>query len=404
MTRTGCGYRIYLNSMKNTSILYTNAKLIGADRRIENGWLLSVGGLINGYGEGLPPDPISTGAERKIDCQRQSLMPGFIDLHTHGAVGVDLVGATREQIQEVSRFFASRGVSAFLATTWAASPGEILATLESVRAVMGSEDGAEILGVHLEGPFINPIKAGAQSPREIRAARPEEVLPYLDSGIVRMVTLAPEIEENRWLFAECEKRGVTVAVGHSDATYEQMQAAAGLGLSHVTHCYNAMRGFNHREPGVLGAALDLRGLSCEIILDKVHAHPAAVRLLLAAKSRDKVVLVTDSISGTGMPPGVFHLEGKKVTYTDEDARLADGTLAGSVLTMDRALRNLVEVSGEPLEQVWMCASRNAAGVIGLDASMGQLKVGTRADLVLLNPDLEVTLTTIRGRIVFEHAQ
>jgi N-acetylglucosamine-6-phosphate deacetylase len=174
-----------------------------------------------------------------------------------------------------------------------------------------------------------------------------------------------------------------------------------MGLKHVTHCFNAMRAFNHREPGVVGAALDTQTLSCEIILDKVHVHPVAVRMLLAAKSRDKVVLVTDSISGTGMPEGVFNLQGKRVKYTSVDARLADGTLAGSVLTMDRALKNLGEVSGSTIEEVWMCSSHNAAKVIGLDSKKGKLRNGMDADLVVLNTDLDVMLTMVRGKIVFE---
>ena len=359
--------------MTVNTVLFKNVRIIGSDSLLTKGWLFIRDDRILSFGRGLPPQNIQLQADKIISAGGQLLMPGFIDLHTHGAAGVDFIEATVGDLQRVSQFYASHGVTGFLATTWSASPDVIQRTLENVRAVMGHEKGSALLGIHLEGPFINPARAGAQSPREIRAAQQEEVLPYLDSGLVKVISLAPEIQENQWLICACQERGITTAAAHSDATYDEMRIAVELGLQHVTHCFNAMRSFNHREPGVMGAALEMEELSCEIIADKVHVHPAAIRLLLRAKQRNKVVLVTDSIAGTGTPDGIVEIQDKKIRYTKQDARLLDGTLAGSVLTMDGALRNLVEISGEPVEKVWMCSSRNAAMVIRLDPSKGVIQ-------------------------------
>jgi N-acetylglucosamine-6-phosphate deacetylase len=253
----------------------------------------------------------------------------------------------------------------------------------------------------LEGPFINPTRAGAQSPKEIRPAVESEVLSYLDSGLIRLVSLAPEITENQWLIKECAARGITVSAGHTDATYTEMQTAVSLGVRQITHTFNGMRGFNHREPGALGAALELKELTCELIADKIHVHPAAIRLLVSAKGLEKVILVTDSLSGTGMPDGTFMMQGQRVRYANGEARLQDGTLAGSLLTMDHALKNLVEVTSIPVEKCWVCSSKNAAVSIGFNQKKGALRTGMDCDLVLLDSNLQVEKTIVQGNIVFD---
>ncbi len=387
--------------MKENRILFTDASVIAPEGVLTRGWLLTKGRTIAEHGEGAPPQGIRTIANQEFHLEGHYLLPGFIDLHTHGAAGVDLMTANVEDFQLASNFYASHGVTGFLATTWSASADVIRQTLQTAQEVMGREDGAALLGIHLEGPFINPVRAGAQSPQHIRPARPEEVLPYLDSGLVKLVSLAPEIEQNQWLIQACMERGIVVSAGHSDATYADMRKAVSAGVRHITHCFNGMRAFNQREPGVVGAALELDDFSCEVIADKVHVHPAALRLLLRLKPRDKVVLVTDSIAGTGMPEGIINIQGRKFRFTENEVRLLDGTLAGSVLTMDAALRNLIEISAKPLEETFACASTNPARVIGIDGQTGSINTGLDADLVLLNDDLQVQMTVVRGEIVYE---
>lgn len=387
--------------MKSNTILLNHVRLIGTRHPVDDGWLLITGKRISAFGIGVPPIDIQQTSNRIVECSQYRLLPGFIDLHTHGAAGVDFIGASPDGLQQVSQFLAGHGVTGFLVTTWSASRQEIINTIDAVRNVTGKEKGALILGIHLEGPFINPTRAGAQSPKDIRPAEESEVMQYLDSGLIRQITLAPEIDENRWLISECARRGIRVSAGHTDATYSDMHTAVGLGVSQVTHTFNGMRGFTHREPGAVGAALEMPELSCELIADKIHVHPASIRLLIKAKGLQKVILVTDSTSGAGMPDGAFYIQGQKVIYARGEARLKDGTLAGSLLTMDIALQNLVEVTGIPIEDCWICSSKNAAAAIGLERTKGAIRAGMHADLVLLDSNMQVCKTIVQGKMLFE---
>ncbi len=387
--------------MKSDSILLDCAQLIGTRHPEDDGWLLISGKRISAYGFGTPPPEIQEISHQIVDCSHYLLLPGFIDVHTHGAAGVDFIGSNSDGLQHVSQFLASHGVTGFLVTTWSASRQEIINTINTVKSIIGKEKGAAILGIHLEGPFINPTRAGAQSPKDIRPAEESEVIQYLDTGLIRQITIAPEMIENRWLISECSHRGIRVSAGHTDATYSDMLAAAELGVRQVTHTFNGMRGFTHREPGAVGAALEMPELSCELIADKIHVHPASIRLLVKAKGLQKVILVTDSTSGAGMPDGTFYIQGQKVVFSHGEARLKDGTLAGSLLTMDTALKNLVEVTGIPVEDCWICSSKNAAEAIGFIKSKGLIRAGMHADLVLLDSNLQVWKTIVQGKIVYE---
>ena len=383
--------------MTNSSTLITDIKhfddqndLVYTSIFIENGKILSIG---NDLPEDLEPGSV-------LDGRSFAVLPGFIDLHTHGALGFEMIGITPEELQEVTLFYAKHGVTAFLATPWTAPRKEINDAIEVTRSVMGKEKGARILGVHLEGPFLNPVFCGAQDKSLIRPAGREEALEYLDTGLVKLIALAPEIAENQWLIDECVRRNITVAAGHTNATYAEIKNAVAHGVRQVTHCFNAMRPLNHREPGVVGAAFDLNKIKCELIADNIHVNPVVMKLLLTIKSPEGVILITDSISATGMPDGDYTFEGMPVTVKDGAVRLADGTLAGSTLTMDCAFANFVKATGRSIPELIPCGSLNAARAIHMDDHKGVLAPGWDADLILVDQNLHVKLTMVEGNVVY----
>jgi N-acetylglucosamine-6-phosphate deacetylase len=380
-------------------LLVTGARVLGPGGEWPRGWIAVEGRRIAAMGQGEPPPGAEAGADL-LAGDGLVAMPGFIDLHVHGAVGVDVMDADPDGLARMARFLAGHGVTAWLPATMTATGPDTERALEAVRAAAGPvEGGATVLGAYLEGPYLNRARAGAQDAGLIRPAGRTEALRLLDSGIVRVLVLAPEVEENRWLAAEAAARGVTVSTGHTDATYDQAVQAVAGGVRHVTHAFNAMRPLGHREPGMLGAALVTPELRCELIADNVHVHPAAMRLLVQAKGAEGVVLVSDAVRATGLPDGAYSVGDQPAFSMDGAIRLADGTLAGSVLTLDRALHNLQAATGRPLAELWPAASRNAAAAIGVDDAKGSLEPGKDADLVLLDPALRVVVTVAEGAIV-----
>jgi len=363
------------------------------------GWIATEGRRIAAMGQGQPPPDAAAGAD-VLAADGLVALPGFVDLHVHGALGVDVMDADPEGLAGIARFLAGHGVTAWLPATMTATGPDIERALAAVRAAAGPvQGGATILGAYLEGPYLNPAKAGAQDPALIRPAERGEATRLLELDVVRVLVVAPEIEENRWLIAEAVARGVTVSAGHSDATYDQVLQAVAGGVSHVTHAFNAMRPLGHREPGMLGAALVLPELRCELVADTIHVHPAAMRLLVGAKGPAGVVLVSDAVRATGLPEGAYTVGDQPAFAMDGAIRLADGTLAGSVLTLDRALHNLQAATGRPLAELWPASSRNAAQAIGVDGAKGTLEPGKDADLVLLDPALKVVVTVAEGAVV-----
>ena len=332
---------------------------------------------------------------------RHLLAPGFIDVHIHGALGRDVMEGTDEALATISGFLAAHGTTSFLATTMTASP---VATLQAVEDLGGQVDqplvGARMLGLHLEGPFINPEKRGAHPAEHIR--RPStlifEQLLARSGHQVKLMTLAPEVEGSLELIEFARSRGVVVSLGHSDATLEEALAAIDLGAANATHLFNAMRSFSHRDPGILGAVLTAPRIWAELIADGVHVSPAAVDLCLRCKGAGKILLISDAVSATGMPEGQYRLADTEITLSEGTCRTPDGTLAGSVLTQDQALRNMVRWSRLPVQTVLGMLTRNPAQSLGIADSKGTLAAGKDADMVLLDQNLDVHTTIVQGEV------
>src|ERR1700752_1298678 len=382
-------------------LLIHNARLFTPNNAGLLGWLLVENGLVRALGFGNTPDFSQNASLQLMDAQGDNLLPGFIDLHVHGAMGHEAMDASSSGLEEMARFYATHGVTSFLATTWTASRPSIMKALQLVEEMQGQfQGGATLLGAHLEGPYLNPTRCGAQDVNFIRRAEKEEALEFLETGVIRLLALAPEYDENLWLIEECVRRGITVSSAHTAANYEQMQKAVKHGITHLTHSYNAMQGLGHRELGTIGAAMTLPQINCELIADNIHVHPAAQRILVEVKGTSGVILITDAIRAAGLPDGEYMLDERSVHIQNGAVRLPDGTLAGSVLTMERALQNLCSATGRSLEEMWVTSSLNAARAIGVSSHKGSLEIGRDADLVLLDESFNVRLRFVKGEIVF----
>jgi N-acetylglucosamine-6-phosphate deacetylase len=372
------------------------AEIQDAALLIEDGRIAAVGrrGEVR-----VPPDT----PERK--APGMTIVPGFVDVHIHGAGGHDVMESTPEALGAVAAMIARHGTTSFLATTVTASEERLCRTAEGITRCMGSQKAeqnsgsprAEILGLHFEGPFISHLRRGAQPAEWI--ARPS--LPFLKKmleaagGTARIITLAPELPGVLDLVDAARQAGLVVSMGHTDATYEQAQAAIAHGARHAAHVFNGMRPFSHRETGVLGAVLTSADVTAELIADGVHVDAAAMKLVVRAKNYGQVVLISDGISATGMPDGKYRLGSFEVTVAEGICRNAEGALSGSTLTLDRALRNMVGL-GVPLASAIGMLTVNPARVLGLEGKKGVLAAGADADLVLLDANLNVAGVMTRG--------
>ena len=387
-------------------LLIAGATVVAAEELWSPGWLVAAGGRIQALGPGEAPGGVRTEVTALgtvVDGRGAVLLPGFIDVHVHGGDGTDAMDADPDGLRRMARFHARHGVTALLPTTWSAPPSALEAAVAAIADAAGPvEGGATIAGAHLEGPWINPARAGAQDPAGIRPPDGAEARRLLDlrRGVVKLVALAPEMPGADGVIEECRARGVVVAAGHTEADWGEMVAAVAAGVRHVTHTFNAMAGLGHREPATVGAALALPELRCELIADGHHVHAGAMAVLARAKGPGGVVLISDAIRAAGLAEGEVDLGGRAAQHCCGAVRLADGRLAGSVLTLDVALRNFAAASGWGWPDLARAAAGNAAEALGL-SSKGRLAPGLDADLVLLGEDGagEVLLTVVEGRIV-----
>ncbi|KDE74278.1 N-acetylglucosamine-6-phosphate deacetylase [Fusobacterium necrophorum BFTR-2] len=376
-------------------MILKNATMILFDR-IFKGDLRIKGRHISEIEENL----VKNEKEEVLDLEGKLLIPGFIDVHIHGADGADAMDGSIESLQKISKYLASKGTTNFLATTLTSSKEMLKKVLSCIGEVQNQEmEGANIFGAHMEGPYFDVEYKGAQNEKYIKMAGMEEIQEYLSvkKDLVKLFALSPN-SNNLDIIRYLVKEGVIVSVGHSAASFEQVMAAVEAGLSHATHTFNGMKGFTHRDPGVVGAVLDSDAITAEVIFDKIHVHPEAVRVLIKTKGVEKVVCITDSMSATGLPCGRYKLGELDVNVVDNQARLSsNGALAGSVLTMDKAFRHLLELGYNLMDAVKL-TSTNVAKEFHLNT--GMIRVGKDADLVVLDEKHEVKMTIVKGKIKY----
>lgn len=346
----------------------------------------------------LPPDVPVSG--EVYDAAGKRVVPGFLDVHTHGAVGVDVNGAAPEDLDKIARFFAGNGTTAWLCSVLTDTEEQTRWCIDQCKAYRkGEGGGAELLGLHLEGPFLASAYKGAMPEYLLRRGDPALLRSYQEraEGCVRYLTVSPEVEGVLDLIPAARELGIVTAIGHSGADYETAMAAIDAGAAAATHTFNAMQLLHQHRPAILGAVLE-SGVYCEAICDGRHLHPGIVRLLLKTKGLDRVVAITDSIMAAGLPDGKYHLGVNKVVVEEGDAKLAsDGTRAGSTLTQNRALKNLLAWTGRPLEELLPLLTENPARLIGVFDRKGSLADGKDADVSVLNEQLDVEAVFLRGR-------
>jgi N-acetylglucosamine-6-phosphate deacetylase len=355
---------------------------------------------------GAREDIVISPNARVFDFGDAVLAPGLIDIHIHGGAGHDVMEGSEESLAPIERLMARHGVTSYFPTTVTAPVDATLNSLDALgkavkRSAGGAGDGtrAQPLGIHLEGPFLSHAKRGVHPPALLQPATRElfDRMWQAAGGRVSVMTIAPEIEGAIDLIAEASRRGVCVSLGHSNAELSQARAAINVGARHATHTFNAMRPLDHREPGLLGEVLTNLELTADIIVDGIHVDPAVVNLFVRAKGADGAVLITDAISATGMPDGTYMLGGLKVEVRGGHCE-SDGRLAGSVLTLDRAVRNTMKFANSDLQTAIRMATINPARALGIENRKGALTAGADADITVFTPRGEVVRTIVGGVI------
>lgn len=377
-------------------LLVRNARLLRGGV-FESGSLLAEDGVIVAVGD--VPAPADAAV---LDAGGSLLVPGFLDLHTHGAVGVDVNAADADGLGRISRFFAAHGVTGWLCSILTDTEAQTLRAIGAARELMEAQklrpaSGARLLGIHLEGPFLAEAYAGAMPKHLLRTGDIGLVRRYqrAAAGAIRSITVAPEVPGVPEILPALADEGIVVSLGHSNATFGEAMAAIEAGARSITHTFNAMRLFHQHEPGLMGAAL-ASDVYCEAIADGLHLHPGTVRMLLKAKGHDRVVPVTDSIMAAGLPDGDYRLGVNDIVVVNGDAMLREKPVrAGSTLTLDRALQNIMAFSGASAAEAAGMLSRNAANLLGRN-DLGRIGPGAEASFVLLDGQGAVLKTYIRA--------
>jgi len=375
----------------------TADKLLAPNRSISHPVVVVEDGVIASIGS---RESGATPGGEVLDFPGAMLVPSYFDVHIHGSGGSDVMEATEDALSIIGQFLASHGVGSYLATTVSAPVDTTLQSLSGLARLIGKDGlGARPLGIHIEGPFISHAKRGAHAERDL-------VPPTVDlfdrmweaaEGHIRLMTIAPELPGAAEVITRAVELGVRVSLGHSNAGIEDSMRGVRLGATSATHTFNAMRRFDHRDPGILGVVLNNDDLFAEMICDGMHVHPEVVRMFWKMKGAERAILITDAMSAAGMPDGNYKLGELEVRVKNGKCIIGEDTLAGSTLTLDHGVRNFAEFTGADLETVAMLASRNPAQMAGLDAQVGALEVGRSADITVLSPTGEVLETVLDGR-------
>ncbi|WP_419957945.1 N-acetylglucosamine-6-phosphate deacetylase [Psychrobacillus psychrotolerans] len=380
------------------TILISNVTIVNYDREI-TGDLFIRDGKVEKIGQALQVE-----ADIFLDGTAKNwiVMPGFIDMHIHGSAGFDMMDATEEALRGMSRSLVKEGTTSYLPTTITQRVDAIEAALENVNGFVNNADEAEVLGIHVEGPYISTKWAGAQPIEHISEPSIEQFLKWqqLSGNRIKQVTVAPEIVGGFEFVQAMSEEGIISSIGHSDASSDEVEKAVQLGAKQATHLYNQMRPFHHRDTGVVGSVLLDDHMKVEIIVDYIHSHMKAVNLAYRLKGAEGIILITDAMRAKGLEYGEYDLGGQTVYVTEKGAHLSSGALAGSILTMDQAVRNMKQTTGCSLQELVSMSSTNAAKQLKL-SHKGYIDEGFDADLVILDFELNVQKTICRGNIVFE---
>jgi N-acetylglucosamine-6-phosphate deacetylase len=336
--------------------------------------------------------------EEVYDGDGKFLSPGFIDIHIHGCMGNDTMDDNDSSILNISKNITATGVTAFLPTTMTMEFSVIERTLNRIRKLMNNKQGAQILGCNLEGPFICDSYKGAHDAAYIIKPDFESIKELSD--VIRIVTLAPEQEGSDEFIEGCTRNGIVAAIGHSKANYEQAMRAIKKGANHITHTFNAMTPLHHRDPGIVGAAMD-SSASCELIADNVHVNPAVQRILLKVKGIDRIILITDAMRACLLKDGEYYFGGQRVTVKNEEARLTAGNLAGSVITLNKALKNFIDNTGVSLTDAVKTITENPARLLKVNDRKGSIGIGKDADLTLFDGNFNIYRTYVKGMKAYE---
>jgi N-acetylglucosamine-6-phosphate deacetylase len=386
-----------------TTLLHVGKAITPKGGEIANAGILIRDGEIEMVGPRSGMELPSGASE--VQATDSTAIPGFVDVHIHGAGGHDVMEANETALSTITGRLAAFGTTSLLATTITASADDTCRSVEGIAKYISgqyqtSDTRAEILGIHFEGPFLSKERRGVHPAEWLQLPSAELLQRFLQAaaGNARILTIAPELLGATPCIDAARSLGMVVSIGHTDATYEQARAAVAHGAHHATHVYNAMRPFTHRDPGVIGAVLTTPEVTAELIADGIHVDEIAMKVLLQAKGAQGVVLISDGTSATGMPDGEYVLGGLKVTVNGGVCRNAEGRLAGSTLTLDRALRNIVGL-GIPLADAVRMLTLNPATLLGIEFKKGALRTGADADIVLLNDGLQIERVWARGTVV-----